>query len=110
MLPSGRMSAWPCIWQSTPRTADVTVTEIAGYVRVRILIESVIFFRIFGIHSFYATATLLNVWIYMRTDAADGGCGGGLDFAPSLVVSRVSRMFGSFSQCTVLDGNKFSAD
>ena len=46
----------------------------------------------------------------MRTDAADGGCGGGLEFAPTLVVSRVSSMFGSFSQWTVLDGNKFSAD
>ena len=26
-------------WQSTPRTADVTVTKIAGYVRVRILMN-----------------------------------------------------------------------
>ena len=25
------------VWQPTPRTADVTVTKIAGYVRVRIL-------------------------------------------------------------------------
>ena len=41
-------------------------------------LESVIFFRIFGIPSFYATATLLNVWMCMQcTDAADGGCGGG---------------------------------
>ena len=45
------------------------------------------FFCIFGIHSFYATATLfnmslspaMNMWL---TDAADGGCGGGFDFAP----------------------------
>ena len=28
---------WPCMWQSTPRTADVTVTKIAGYVRACIL-------------------------------------------------------------------------
>ena len=28
-----------CVWQSIPRTADVTVTKIAGYVRVRILIN-----------------------------------------------------------------------
>ena len=36
------------------------------------------FFRIFGIHSFYATATLLNIWICVQwTDAADGGCGRG---------------------------------
>ena len=27
---------WPCVWQPTPKTADVTVTKIAGYVRVRI--------------------------------------------------------------------------
>ena len=25
-----------CVWQPTPRTADVTVTKIAGYVRVRL--------------------------------------------------------------------------
>ena len=31
-----------CVWQPTPKTADVTVTKIAGYVRVRIH-ESVIF-------------------------------------------------------------------
>ena len=30
---------WPCVWQPTPRTADVTVTKIAGYVRVRILMN-----------------------------------------------------------------------
>ena len=36
------------------------------------------FFRIFGIHSFYATATLLNIWICMQwPDATDGGCGCG---------------------------------
>ena len=29
------------------------------------------YFRIFGIHSFYATGTLLNIWICMRTDAAE---------------------------------------
>ena len=27
------------VWQHTPKTADVTVTEIAGYVRVRILMN-----------------------------------------------------------------------
>ena len=37
--PSGRLCVWPCVWQSTPRTADVTVTNIAGYVRVRILMN-----------------------------------------------------------------------
>ena len=49
-----------CVCKSTPITADVTVTKIAGYVRVRILMNRW-FFRIFGIHSFYATATLLNI-------------------------------------------------
>ena len=49
-----------CVWQSTSRTADVPVSKIAGYVRVRILMNR-LFFRIFGIHSFYATATMLNI-------------------------------------------------
>ena len=44
------------VWQPTPRTADVTVTKIAGYVRVRILMNRR-FFRIFAIDTFYATAT-----------------------------------------------------
>ena len=33
-----------CVCKSTPITAYVTVTKIAGYVRVRILMKSVIFF------------------------------------------------------------------
>ena len=58
-------------------TVDVTVTKMAGYVRVHIFMNRW-FFRIFGIHSFYATATFLNIWICMQwTDAADGGCWGG---------------------------------
>ena len=60
---------WPpvcaCVWQPTPKTADVTVTKIAGYVRVRVVMNRW-FFRIFGNHSFYATATLLNIWISMQ--------------------------------------------
>ena len=32
-------SACPCVWQSTPRKADVTVTKLACYVRVRILMN-----------------------------------------------------------------------
>ena len=60
--------------------ADVTVTKIAGYVRIRILMNRW-FIRIFGIHSFYATATLLNIWICMQwTEAADGGYGGRIGF------------------------------
>ena len=46
-------------WQPTPTTADVTITKIARYVRVHILMN-LRFFHIFVIH----------------------GCGGGLDFAP----------------------------
>ena len=46
--------------QETPRTADVTVTKIAGYVRVRILMDGD-FFRIFGIHIFQVMASLLNL-------------------------------------------------
>ena len=77
----------PCVWQSTPKTADVTVTKIACYVRVRILMNRW-FFRIFGIHSFCATATLLNIWICMQwADAADDGRGCGLDFAPMHAVA-----------------------
>ena len=72
------MAGWPFVWQPTPKTADVTV------------------FRIFGIHSFYTTASLLNMslspamnmWL---TDAADGGCGGGLDFAPMHAIRSVGQ-------------------
>ena len=28
-----------CVWKSAPRMADVTVTKIAGYVRIRILMK-----------------------------------------------------------------------
>ena len=34
---------WPCVWQPTPKTADVTVTKIASYVRVRIVINRCFF-------------------------------------------------------------------
>ena len=55
-----------------------------------------IFIRIFGIHGFYATATLLNMSlspaIYMGlTDAADGGCRGGLDFASMYAIRSVGQ-------------------
>ena len=64
------LTMWPCEWQPTPRTAGVTVTKIAGYVCVRILMNRW-FFCIFGIHTFYGTVTLLNIWICMQwTDAA----------------------------------------
>ena len=40
--------------------AEVTVTKIAGYVRVRILMNRW-FFRIFGIHIFQVMANLVNL-------------------------------------------------
>ena len=33
------MAVWPCVWQRTLKTADVTVTNIASYVRVLILMN-----------------------------------------------------------------------
>ena len=35
----GRQSRCQCVCKSTPRTADVTVTNISGYVRVLILMN-----------------------------------------------------------------------
>ena len=82
-----------CVWQPSPKTADVT--KIAGYVHVCILMN-LWFFRVFGIDSFDATATLLNMslsramnmWLI---DAADGGYGGGLEFAPTHAIRCVSQ-------------------
>ena len=34
-----RARACVCVWKSAPRTADLTVTKIAGFVRVRILMN-----------------------------------------------------------------------
>ena len=69
-------------------------SPFAKYVRVRIIMNRWLF-HIFGIHSFYATATLFSIWICMQwADAADGGCGGRIRLythACSSAVSRVSR-------------------
>ena len=83
------------MWRPTPKTTDVTVTEIAGYVRVCILMNGDFFF-VFWHHRFYATATLLNMslspamnmWL---TDEGDGGCGGRLDFAPMHAIRSVGQ-------------------
>ena len=61
-----RVRVYVCVWQSTPRTADVTVTEIAGYVRVRILMNRW-FFRIFRIHRFYVSVTFYTPGAYALT-------------------------------------------
>ena len=37
------LTMWLAGWQPTPTTADVTVTQIAGYVRVRILMNRLFF-------------------------------------------------------------------
>ena len=50
------LAVWPCVWKPTPITADVTVTKIAGYVRVRILMNLWFFvFLVFIL--FYAMTT-----------------------------------------------------
>ena len=61
--PSGRLAVWPSgrLVQPTPRTADVTVTKIAGYVRVRILTNRGIFFVFLAFIFFYAMATLFSM-------------------------------------------------
>ena len=79
--------------QPTPKTADVTVTKIADLLCSRLHSHESVHF---GIHSFYATATLLNMslspamnmWL---TDGVDGGCGGGLDFAPMHALRSVGQ-------------------
>ena len=76
------MAVCTCVWQRvpTPTTADFTVTKIAGYVRVHILMNRWFFSR-FGIHSF-TLQPLCSIYEYACNEhAAIGGCGGGLDFA-----------------------------
>ena len=88
------------MWKSARRTADVTVTKIAGHVRRPHSHEAVIFFRIFGIHSFLRTTTLLNICICMRWAGAAELCthavapsrGGSRILHAVAAVSRDSRM------------------
>ena len=60
-----------CVWQPTPRTADVTVTKIAGYVRVRILMNRSFFwhsyFLRYGHFVEYMNMHAMNMWL---TDAS----------------------------------------
>ena len=67
--PCGHLAVCPCVWQPTP--ADVTVIKIAGYVRVRILMNRWFVFVLLTFIVFTrlrpcATATLLNIWICMH--------------------------------------------
>ena len=49
------------------------------------------FSRIFGIHAFYTTATLLNIYEYAcHEHAADGGCGGAAARRPLLITTGTS--------------------
>ena len=65
----GRVCA--CVWQPTPRTADVTIIKNRRLYSRPNSHESVIFFVFFAF-----------ILFTLRTDAAVGGRGGGLDFAP----------------------------
>ena len=47
-----------CVWQPTPRMADVTVTKTADMLCSRPHSHESVIFGIFGIHT---TATLLNI-------------------------------------------------
>ena len=47
------LAGWPCVWQPPPAQADVTVTKIAGYVRVRVLINPCVFSYFW--HSYFLT-------------------------------------------------------
>ena len=77
-----------CVWDPTPRTADVTVTKIAGYVRARILMNRWFFFRILA---FIIFTLMLNIWICMQwTDTPwRWVVWGGLDFA--YLLARAAR-------------------
>ena len=50
-----------CVWQTTPRTAEITVTKIAGYVRVRILMNRRFFFVFLALILFHLRPIC---WIY----------------------------------------------
>ena len=49
------------VLQGYGRIRGMVAGEGSRSTRVLLYHESVIFFRIFGIHTFYATATLLNI-------------------------------------------------
>ena len=57
-----------CVWKSTPRTADVTVTKIAGYVRVRILMNRG-FFSNFWHSEFFKILSTFTRRVHMHLHA-----------------------------------------
>ena len=92
----GCLSAWPCVWQSTPRTADVVVTKLAGYVRLRILMNRRFFFVFLSVIVF-KLRPLFTRRVHMHLHAAHKLCTHAEPFdwlagARSSAVSRVSRM------------------
>ena len=85
---TSRVCGWPYVWQPTPRTADVTVTKIAGYVRVRILMNRWFFFVYLAFILFtlrplcYILLPACNSqWTCGSLMQPVGDCGGGLDVA-----------------------------
>ena len=81
---------WLAVWQPTPKRlmSPSPNRRLCSHLHSY---ESVIFLN-FGINSFHATATLLNMSLSpARTDAADGGCGGGLHFAPMHAIRSVGQ-------------------
>ena len=61
---------WTCVWQPTPRTADVTVTKTGGYVCARILMTR--WFSSYFWHSYflryghfveYMNMHAMNMWL-----------------------------------------------
>ena len=93
------------VWQPTHRMADVTVTKIAGYVRVRILMNRCFFFVFLAMFILFTLQPLC--WIYMNVHAMNwcncGGCGGGLDFAPTHAALRPLLMTTGKSTTTDVD-------
>ena len=68
--------------QPTPTTADVTVTKIAGYIRVRILMNRWFFLSYFW-HSYFLRYGHFVEYMNMHAmNWCSCGCGGGVDFAP----------------------------
>ena len=87
------VAMWPCVWQPTPKTADVTVTKIAGYVRVCILMNQW-FFSYFW-HSKFLRYGHFVEYVTKQCNEHDW-CSwrwlwGGLDFAPMHAIRSVDQ-------------------
>ena len=67
--PGVPLAVCPCVWQSTSRTADVTVTKIAGYVRVRILMNRWFFFVFLAFILFLSYGHFFTSRVHMHLQA-----------------------------------------